>query len=160
MSKQRTLYTLGYEKRTIGELVELLADSGIGVLVDVRETAWSHKPGFSKTAFAAALATAGIEYVHAPFAGNPKSLRVSAPDHASCLRAYRRYLERDGSIIERFEEVLTPHLRDGVAVCITCFERHADDCHRGILAEVWRCRGKQRRVEHLATSGCARLIPA
>src|SRR5205823_6116594 len=70
-----TLYTLGYQQRSIDEFVEILDESGIDVLVDVRETAWSHKPGFSKSGFASALAARGIEYVHAEFAGNPKWLR-------------------------------------------------------------------------------------
>ena len=36
------LYTLGYEKRSIEEFVALARSSGVDVLVDVRETAWSH----------------------------------------------------------------------------------------------------------------------
>ena len=57
----KQLYTLGYEKRSLGEFVQLLLDSEIDVLIDVREKAWSHKPGFSKTAFSVALANAGIQ---------------------------------------------------------------------------------------------------
>ena len=91
-SKSPILFTLGYEKRSIDEFVELLCEAGVTVLVDVRETAWSHKPGFSKTALGAALAVAGIAYAHAPFAGNPKSLRDVATSHAECLSRYRRYL--------------------------------------------------------------------
>ena len=155
----RTLYTLGYEKRSIDEFVYLLLEAEIGVLVDVRETAWSHKPGFSKTAFTAALASVGIEYVHAPFAGNPKILRDAAPNHAACLEAYRQYLARDVSIVERFEALVTPYLVEGAGVCITCYERHAEDCHRSILADAWRRRGR-RQVKHLATDGCTRLILA
>lgn len=155
----RTLYTIGYEKRTIDEFLELLEDAGIGALIDVRETAWSHKPGFSKTAFAAALATAGIEYVHAPFAGNPKQLRDAAPDHAACLDAYRSYLRQNAAIVGKLDELIRPYLSEGVNVCIACFERHADDCHRSILGEAW-CREGRRSVKHLATTGCSRLIRA
>lgn len=154
----RTLYTIGYEKRTIDEFVELLTDAGIGALVDVREIAWSHKPGFSKTAFAGALATAGIEYVHASFAGNPKELRSTARDHRACLDAYRTYLDQNAEIMERFDDVIRPFLLEGISVCITCFERHADDCHRSILGDAW-CRQGRRSVKHLATEGCSRMIP-
>jgi uncharacterized protein (DUF488 family) len=153
----RTLYTIGYEKRTLDEFVELLEDAGIGALIDVRETAWSHKPGFSKTAFAAALGTAGIEYVHAPFAGNPKKLRAAAANHAACLDAYRVYLKQNEEIVDKLDDVIRPYLSDGVNVCIVCFERHADDCHRSILGEAW-CRQGRRSVKHLATTGCSRLI--
>lgn len=94
------IYTLGYEKRSIEEFVELLLDAKIDVLVDVREKAWSHKPGFSKTAFTLALENVGIEYVHAPFAGNPKTIRARANSHEACLEQYRRYLERRPEIID------------------------------------------------------------
>ena len=38
----------------------------------MRETPWSHKPGFLKGALSDALETVGIEYVQTKFAGNPK----------------------------------------------------------------------------------------
>ncbi len=46
-----TLFTLGYQQRSLDEFVALLLEASIDVLVDVRETAWSHKPGFSKRGF-------------------------------------------------------------------------------------------------------------
>ena len=45
------LCTIGYEKRSLDEYIDLLLANGVEVVLDVRETAWSHKPGFSKTAF-------------------------------------------------------------------------------------------------------------
>ena len=86
------LYTLGYERRTLREFINILTDARIAILVDVRETAWSHKPGFSKGQFQATLERAGIEYIHASFAGNPKWLRSNAESHAECLEWYSWYL--------------------------------------------------------------------
>lgn len=152
-----TLYTLGYEKRSIDEYLELLLAAEVGVLVDVRETAWSHKPGFSKTSLSAALSAVGIEYVHASFAGNPKALRAAAPSHAKCLVAYRALLKANSSILPRFEVLVGDFLREGAKVCLTCYERHAEDCHRSVLADAWQ-RGGRRHVNHLAVDGCRRLI--
>ena len=154
-----TLYTLGYQQRSIDEFVEILADAGIDVLVDVRETAWSHKPGFSKSGFAAALASRDIEYVHADFAGNPKWLRSNADSHGECLEWYGRYLTDFGEIVDAFDELVAELHGAGKRVCITCFERHADDCHRAILANRWKTT-RGRRVEHLAIDGCERLVTA
>jgi len=154
-----TLYTLGYQQRNIDDFIDLLLHEGIDVLVDVRETAWSHKPGFSKTAFMQALAAVGIDYVHAKFAGNPKSLRNKAPSHAVCLEWYAELLDRDISIVDSFDALVGRLLRTGQRVCITCFERHAEDCHRSILAERWSRRGG-RRIKHLAIDGCKRIIPS
>lgn len=154
-----TLYTLGYQQRSIDEFVEILSDSEIDVLVDVCETAWSRKPGFSKSAFAAALATRGIEYVHADFAGNPKWLRSNADSHSECLEWYGRYLNDFGEIVSTFDELVADLHAVGKRVCITCFERHADDCHRAILADRWKAK-RGRKVKHLAIEGCDRLVTA
>jgi uncharacterized protein (DUF488 family) len=151
-----TIYTLGYQKRSLEEFIDILRESKIDVLVDVRETAWSHKPGFSKSAFAAGLRAAGIEYVHARFAGNPKKLRATAPSHQACLDRYAAYIDRSANIVEQFDSLVREFVVEGRRVCLTCFERHADDCHRSILADRWRKLGR-RRVEHLATDGCERM---
>ncbi|PPJ18215.1 hypothetical protein C5E45_10195 [Nocardia nova] len=42
----------------------LLAEAGVATVVDVRLTPISRKPGLSKTKLSAALAEAGIRYVH------------------------------------------------------------------------------------------------
>ena len=154
---RHTLYTLGYQQRTIDEYVAALLASHIDVLIDVRETPWSHKPGFSKGPLERALAERNIQYVHAKFAGNPKRLRDAAQTHKECLAAYADYLDTRGDIIEAFEQLVTALVASGKRVCITCFERHPDDCHRSILAERWVGRGA-RAVAHLAPEGCKRLI--
>ena len=155
----KTLYTLGYQQRSIDEFADILDETGIDVLVDVRETAWSHKQGFSKSAFAAALATRGIDYVHADFAGNPKWLRANAESHGECLEWYGWYLGEFEEIVATFDDLVARLQSDGQTVCITCFERHADDCHRAILADRWK-RRRRRQVVHLATAGCKRIVLA
>lgn len=154
------LHTIGYEKRTIDEYIGLLLEADIQVLVDVRETAWSHKPGFSKSQFEAALANAGIRYIHARFAGNPKSLRRDAVSHADCLSRYKDHLGEYPEIVAQFDALVTELEAECTNVAITCFERHPKDCHRSILADAWCEYGRARRVEHLHSEGCKRLLPA
>lgn len=151
-----TLFTLGYQRRSQDEFVHLLLDAAVDVLVDVRETAWSHKPGFSKCGLEEALRVHGIAYVHARFAGNPKRLRTSAVSHKECLRLYAEHLEKDAAIMEMFDELVGRLLDAGKRVCLTCYERHPEDCHRGVLAERWR-RGSWRQVEHLGADESCRL---
>jgi uncharacterized protein (DUF488 family) len=152
-----TIFTLGYQQRSINEFIDILRAQQISVLVDVRETAWSHKPGFSKTAFSRALSTAGIEYTHARFAGNPKSLRRISPTHGACLERYAEYIDGSDHIIAAFDQLVRAHIAAGKRVCLTCFERHADDCHRSIIADRWKRRGR-RTVQHLAVDGCVRMV--
>jgi uncharacterized protein (DUF488 family) len=155
-----TIYTLGYQKRSLDEFIRIARGAGIDVLIDVRETAWSHKPGFSKSRLASALERAGIEYVHAAFAGNPKWLRDSSENHSDCLSLYKWYLGEFDEISEALERLLSDLLVSDRRVALTCYERHAGDCHRSILAEQWVRRVRARRVEHLATDGCPRLTLA
>lgn len=145
------LYTLGYEKRTQEEFFRMLADAGIGVLMDVRDVAWSHKPGFAKGALATTAETAGLEYVHAQFAGNPKKLRVKETETAGLIDAYGRHLDENPGILEEFAALVGGYMEAGKRVCIMCFERDPADCHRGVLAARWK---KKRRgaVEHLGTT--------
>jgi uncharacterized protein (DUF488 family) len=131
------LYTLGYERRELAEFLKILVDADIDVLVDVRETAWSHKPGFSRAALAGGANQHGIEYFHASFVGNPKWLRDTAPAHADCLAWYQWYLGEFPDICVAFDQMMVGFATEGLKVCLTCFERYASDCHRGILTNRW-----------------------
>ena len=155
-----TLYTLGYQQRSIDDYIALLREATITVVVDVRDTAWSHKADFRKAALSTALAGAGIGYVHAGFAGAPKWLRSIADTHREILELYDWYIGEFGEIVTTFDDLVAGLHVAHKRVCLTCFERHPDDCHRSILADRWRRAGKSRAVMHLATDGCERLVTA
>jgi len=163
MASAPVLLTLGYQQRALDEFLGMLVNASVDVLIDVRETAWSHKPGFSKSTLACALEKRGIAYVHARFAGNPKRFRESAESQAECLRLYAEHLDADGTIIEMFDELVGRLLDAGKRVCLTCFERDPDDCHRGVLVERWR-EGRYGTVLHLGVdrtaNGRRRVYPA
>lgn len=50
------LCTVGYEGRTLDEVLDVLAAAGVTRVIDVRELPLSWRPGLSKTALGAALA--------------------------------------------------------------------------------------------------------
>ena len=64
--------SVGYEGRSVDELVDALVEAGVSVLVDVRENAISRKRGLSKRLLAEKLEARGITYVHEPTLGNPR----------------------------------------------------------------------------------------
>jgi uncharacterized protein (DUF488 family) len=137
------IYTLGYQGVDVDLYVSRLKTAGVGIVADVRETPWSHKRGFCKNILSSELSKAGIEYVHVKSAGNPKENRRTAPDLAECLRRYRFYLdENPAGVTELIDIVRTAALRNR-AVCLTCFEKEADDCHRSILLEAM---GRQIKI--------------
>ncbi len=116
-------------------------------MVDVRDVAWSHKPGFSEKPLAQGLHRAGIEYIRAGFAGNPKWLRVVAGDLAEMLELYRWYLTEFDEVIPAFRTLIREKIAAGQRVCLTCFERNPAECHRSILLAMSGC-----HAQHLGTA--------
>jgi uncharacterized protein (DUF488 family) len=131
------IYTIGYERRELDEFVALLGAAGIERVIDVRQLPLSRRHGFSKTPLAAALAGAGIEYLHLRSAGNPfRHAKVNV------LGLYKVYLERSPEVID---EVLAASA--GKRTALLCLEREPSECHRGVLASAMGARGVT--VEHL-----------
>lgn len=145
---QTPLYTVGYEGRTISELLDDLVQVGVDRLVDVRELPLSRRPGFSKTALTEALAEVGIEYIHIKPLGNPKPNRERywSGDIDGGARAYRKLL-RNGSYSALRE--LADSLDDG-ATCLMCFERDHELCHRDVITESLRALKPGLAVENLS----------
>lgn len=154
----RPFFSLGYQLRQLGEFIEELVEADVDVVVDVRETAWSHKRGFSKSQLTAALADHGIDYIHARFAGNPKELRRSAPAHADCLRMYGEYLDEHPEVLSQLTE-LVAELPEEAVTCFICYERHPGDCHREVLLDRWSAHlGNTLEVKHLGVGGAPRFV--
>jgi hypothetical protein len=70
-----SLVSIGYEGRTADELIATLVDARVTMLVDVRPTPRSRKPGLSRRRLQASLEAVGIEYRHVSALGNPKENR-------------------------------------------------------------------------------------
>lgn len=151
-----TLYTIGYQERSLEAFIGLLKEAGVGALVDVREVPWSRKPGFSRRELEEVLAAAGIEYVHAEFAGNPKHIRKG--EHDDVLARYRNYILHRPWIFDRLTALLEDIHASGQSACLMCYERHPDDCHRSVLAREWTKHSEiEANVVHLAPEDARRL---
>ena len=121
------LFTVGYQGRTVVDLVRVLTDAGVKRVIDVRELPLSRKHGFSKTPLSAALAEAGIAYVHLKAAGNP--YRHEAGDMERCLALYRAHLDRLPDVIAEIRQ-----LAAGSPVALLCAEANPKQCHRSVIA--------------------------
>jgi uncharacterized protein (DUF488 family) len=127
------LVSLGYEGRTVDELISNLLREEVTVLVDVRLTPLSRKPGLSKRKLADCLEAAGVRYLHLRALGNPKENRE--PFRAGDPRShalFRSLLAGDqgAAALRHVAELL-----DGETVALLCFERDHDACHRHLVAE-------------------------
>jgi uncharacterized protein (DUF488 family) len=128
------LLTIGYEHATASAVLDELARAGVGLVVDVRAVAASRRPGFSKRQLAAALDERGIGYLHLRGLGTPKDGRLAArAGHIETLfRIYDVHLAT-AQAREELDE-LTKLVRSGRRICLLCYERDPDHCHRKRIA--------------------------
>jgi mevalonate kinase len=128
------IYTIGYEGRSISNLVDILQKHGIQLLVDVRELPLSRKNGFSKTALREHLNKAGIEYISIRELGTPKEIRHDLRDKAISWQKfkelYMKHLDKHMDAVKRLEE-----LAKSKPTAIMCYEKDWRVCHRSIIAE-------------------------
>jgi uncharacterized protein (DUF488 family) len=141
------LFTVGYEGRSLEELVDALRAAGVERLVDVRELPLSRRQGYSKTALGETLREAVLNYVHVRALGNPKPNRERywAGDVEGGAAVYRKHLN-NGSRSALVE--LAESLGDDPA-CLLCFERDHTECHRDVIVEELQELKPRLQVSHL-----------
>ena len=142
------LFTIGYEKARLADVIAALKQAGVATLVDVRDRPISRRPGFSKRQLAAGLEEAGIRYVGLPKLGTPPEGREANHKHQ---------WERFWAIVENrlasaeAELALDEAARIAQAApsCLLCYEGDWHICHRRRVAEILAER-RGFAVHHLA----------
>jgi uncharacterized protein (DUF488 family) len=143
----RLLYTIGYEKALLKDVVSTLAAARVATLIDVRDRPISRRPGFSKRQLAAAIEEAGMRYVHLQALGTPPEGRLAGK---------RREWDRFWGIVE--EKLARPEaelalleaaeIAEAAPSCLLCYEADWQICHRRRVAEILaQCHGFE--VSHL-----------
>lgn len=142
------LMTIGYEGRTVDDVVSRLQANAVEIVIDVRWTPISRKPGFSKSALRAAVERVGMRYIHVQLLGAPKQLRAdlyAEGRYKEFFTEYRKHLDKNIPALQEAAALL----KQGNA-CLLCFERHPQLCHRHVLVEkLGRQSGGPVKVMHL-----------
>ena len=128
-----TVYTIGYEGKTILDFLGVLQANGIEQIIDVREIPISRKAGFSKNLLEHYLRSAGISYVHIRGLGSPKPIRDrlhKTKDFPEFFNSYREYI---GDHFEFIQEAW--ELSELKPTCLMCFEKKPQECHRSVVAD-------------------------
>lgn len=134
--------SIGYEGRSVPEMLRLLRKHGVRKVIDVRELPLSRRRGFSKSSLSASLAASRIEYTHLRAAGNPH--RHLKADPVRCLRLYTSHLANHPEVLDCMaSEISGP-------VAVLCFERAHHRCHRSRLLDALVRTGGGRRY-HVVT---------
>jgi uncharacterized protein (DUF488 family) len=135
------VFTLGYQGRSLQEVLAIVQQHGIAQVLDVRENARSRKPGFSSSDLEAALADAGIAYVHLPQFGCERESRHALWKGSTTREFQDRYRRKLAENRESWPD-LTRRIR-GSRSLLLCLERDPTQCHRAVLAERLRADGFQ-----------------
>jgi uncharacterized protein (DUF488 family) len=148
MSKQAPLFTIGYEHATTGAMLDELRRAKVDVVIDVRAVSSSRRPGFSKRQLAAGLDERGIGYLHLRALGTPKEGRLAARSgkRDELFRIYEKHLKTPQAREEL--DQLTTLATSGRRLCLLCYERDPQGCHRRRIAELVHER-TGAMIEHL-----------
>src|SRR6185437_8143709 len=136
MARAKKLFTIGYEQTPQKAVLDELEHAGVKLLVDVRAVTSSRRPGFSKNQLAAGLDERGIAYLHLKALGTPKEGRLAARSgkYDELHRIYAAHLKRPDAK-EGLDELATLVQKSG-PVCLLCYERDHQNCHRQWIAEI------------------------
>lgn len=130
-----TLFTVGYERRSAEQVMDILKAAAVDLLVDVREKPISRKPGFSKRSLERHCEQAGIDYESWSELGSTKRQRDTLRDTGDLKEFHRRFRaharHRRAGAIERLAKIAAAK-----AVALLCYERSHQECHRSTLADL------------------------
>ena len=131
---QAPLFTIGYEKAKPDAVIGELTRAKVDLLIDTRAVAASRRPGFSKRALAAGLDEAGIAYIHLQKLGTPAEGRAAARagDFETLWRIYDAHIETPDA--QSALDELIGMVKTGRRVCLLCYERDPNECHRSRIA--------------------------
>ena len=131
----RILFTIGYERARLNDLLATLSLARVAALFDVRDRPISRRPGFSKRQLTAAVEESGLRYFHFQALGTPPEGR---------LAGRRREWDRFWGIVE--EKLARPEaafaleavakLAQAAPSCLLCYEADWRFCHRRRIAEL------------------------
>lgn len=130
---EKAIYTAGYEGKTVDEFLNLLLESGILCLVDVRHNPISRRYGFHKSTLMRLCNFLKIDYQHLPGLGIPGSERdnlSSAAQYTSLFEKYRCSLSsRENDLLDVID------LLKSKSSVLVCMEADPACCHRNVLAQ-------------------------
>jgi len=126
-----TVYSIGYEKRTIEELLSILKQHKITQVIDVRERAFSRVPAYRKAKLEKALQDSGIFYYNLNQLGAPSSLRKALNKGINYNEFFHKYKEHLTLHYQEYE--LLKKVISTAPTVLLCYERDPEFCHRSVI---------------------------
>lgn len=133
------VFMLGYEGRSLSEVLEIVRTRGIELVLDVRENAQSRKVGFDSISLEGALSGIGVRYAHLPELGCEQTSRHALWRGGAASAFLERYRRRLSERPQALEDLVDRVGRS--RTLLLCLERDASRCHRAVLDERLRQEG-------------------
>jgi len=130
------LYTIGYHRRTLPELRDILRKYGVRFLIDIRQTSAS-VIGFDSGSLERLMRSRMNFYYRFARLGVPGTLRrqVKALPPSEWLAAleadYEKILDNNETSLRKLKDLITAN--EG-RCCLLCLEFNHETCHRTLLA--------------------------
>lgn len=153
-AREAPFFTVGHSDRSLEGFLELLRESGIDRVVDVRRLPGSRRyPWFDQEPLAEALEAQNIAYHHEPALTGRRPRQPDIPDDVNGFwenRSFHNYA--DFALSDEFRDGLA-RLRaaEGVRPALMCSEAVWWRCHRRIIADHLLAQGE--RVAHIMGPG-------
>ena len=147
--KERCLFTIGYEGRSIDEYLNILIENNIKVLCDVRKNPFSRKYGFSKQSLQKKITELGMEYLHIPELGIDLKWRKNLNTKQDYKKLFFIYEKDTLPLKENQLQEILKNLNEKKRIALTCFEAESSLCHRHCVSTKLNQLDKSTKVKHL-----------
>lgn len=153
-----TVWTIGHSTRPIGEFLDLLSESGIEAVADVRRYPGSrHQPQYARDNFSRTIEETGRAYCWLPSLGGRRRPAPDSPNtvwRSAAFRGYADYLATEEFAAGLMQLAM---IAGGLRTAIMCAEAVWWRCHRSLIADVLRSLGF--RVMHILGTGSVKEHP-
>lgn len=149
LMNDKTIFTIGFTKKSACEFFGLLKSSGAKRIIDVRLNNVSQLSGFAKRDDLAYFAKVicGIDYVHLPVLSPTQEILDSYKKEGNSWTMYERQFLQLMEKRKVEDVVARDVIYDG---CLLCSEDRPDYCHRRLVCEYLNKRwGGVARIKHL-----------
>jgi len=131
---EKSLFSIGYEGKSLEHYINQLLQQNVQLLCDVRKNSYSMKYGFSKSQLQYACEQVGIAFRHIPQLGIESDKRrklETQHDYDALFEDYERStLPQNHDYLLELAGLFHQYPR----IAITCFEAQVCMCHRGKVA--------------------------
>ena len=124
-----TIFTIGYEWRSIDKYVDILVRNNVNTLIDIRNNPVSMKYWFTYTTLWEVCKNHGIKYKLVKELGIESTNRQELntyDDYVALFKEYKKTLPSKKEYVYNIKE----HLDNGERIALTCFEEDHKYCHR------------------------------